>query len=183
MNLSLSDDVVALLRRACGGRGATPYIEELVRGSARAWCDALEGLLSDGWSRDQISAATDALRGWVSGRERPMPADIMGELERSGIRATEAQALDLWELAREMRCGNRCVWSAISPGPAGSRGAKKKKACQALSSEFVIPQEKQEVSKEHYQTNASTRMDIEENASDGKKAIVSACNFDVASYL
>lgn len=183
MNLSLSDDVVALLRRACGGRGATPYIEELVRGAARAWCDALEGLLADGWSSDQMVAAIDALRGWTSGRERPLPAEILGELERSGIRATEAQALDLWELAREIRSGNRCVWNAISPGPAGSRGATKKKACQAFSSEFVIPQEKQEVDKKHYQTNASTRMDIEENVLEGKKDIVSACNFDVASYL
>lgn len=78
--LSLDADVVQLLDRT-GNRSA--YVEHVVRESWQAWQAALDLLVSQGWHREELHAACEALNGlWMIPYEDrvPMGSSIALEL-------------------------------------------------------------------------------------------------------
>lgn len=130
MNLSLADDVVKMVTTAGGPKGATRYIEALVREAWRKWLVAFDHLALRGWCGNEIRAACDALEGYFLTGQRPTGAHLALALKDDAIGKWELdddrwQALigvlvkdddtaqALWTVAREFWAGNEVLKQRI----------------------------------------------------------------------
>ena len=142
MNLSLEDDVVGMVTSAGGPKGATRYIETLVRNAWRDWRSGLDLLARHGWRTNDVLAACSALNGFTDMRPRgEMLALELQDIASPGENRDWGLDLDHWRmLVRELAADDDvayALWTIVREFWTADEALKKRIA--KLGSSAVKP--------------------------------------------